>query len=91
MILFTGDFLYFDNAAVLNTGQTVYGMVVNDKIMELDSMVQPFKTEPTDMISVGIRGKLIPKDKNAEGWDYSIEVEEIVDIYPDLNAEVRVN
>ncbi|WP_455169806.1 hypothetical protein [Aegicerativicinus sediminis] len=89
LILFTGDFLYFDNAAVLNTGQTVYGVVVNEKMRQLDSLVQPFKSDPTDMISVGIRGKLIPKAENVEGWDYSIEVEEIVNVYPDEDEEAE--
>jgi len=31
----TGEFLFYDNAAVLNTGSEIYGVVVDDKLHEL--------------------------------------------------------
>ena len=31
----SGEFLFYDNAAVLNTGSEIYGVVVDDKLNEL--------------------------------------------------------
>ena len=81
LILFTGKFVYFADAAVLETTTGIYGVIINDKMHELDKLVQSYKEEVTDFVPVAIRGKLIPKPENEEGWDNRIEIKEIIDVY----------
>ena len=74
---FSGQFVYFDDAAVLQNTGSIYGVVINDKMHELNEMAKPFKKEDTDYVSVQVRGELIPKPKGEEGWPYRIDIKEI--------------
>ena len=81
LVLMKGEFVYYDGAAVLQTNSSsIYGVVVNEKMHELDKMAQQYKTDPTDYVSVEIRGKIIPKPENEEGWPYRVDIKEIVKV-----------
>lgn len=77
LTLFSGQFVYFADAAVLQTRNDIYGVIINEKMHELDAMAKPFKVDPTDYVTVQLRGKLIPKPKDEEGWPYRIDIMEI--------------
>ena len=47
---------------------------------ELDKLAQQYKTEPTDYVNVEIRGEIIPKPENEEGWPYRIIIKEIIKV-----------
>ena len=47
---------------------------------ELDKLAQQYKKEPTDYVSVEIRGEIIPKPENEEGWPYRINIKEILNV-----------
>ena len=80
LTLLKGDFIYFSDAAVLQTHREVYGVIIDEKMHELDKQVQQYKNETTDMVPVEIRGKIIPKLENEEGWPYRIEIKEILNV-----------
>lgn len=80
LTLLTGDFVYYADAAVLQTPQEVYGVVINQKMHELHDMVKGYKTEDTDMVPVEIRGNVIPKPDGEEGWPFRIEIKEIINV-----------
>ena len=80
LTLLKGDFIYFEDAAVLQTHREVYGVIINEKMHELNKQVQQYKVEITDMIPVEIRGEIIPKPENEEGWPYLIEIKEILNV-----------
>ena len=87
LTLLKGDFLYLADAAVLQTHREIYGVVIDDKMHELDEMVKKFKTEDTDMVPVEIRGKISQKPPNEEGWPYRVEIKEILKVSaPDPNT-----
>ena len=65
---------------LLKTESEVYGVVINKKMHKLNKQVQPYKSQVTDMVPVEIKGKIIPKPDNEEGWPYRIEIKEIVHI-----------
>lgn len=75
-----GEFVYLADAAVLQTSQEIYGVIINEKMHELDDMVKPYKKEDTDMVPVSIKGKIIPKPEGEEGWDYRVEIVEILGV-----------
>lgn len=84
--LIQGDFVYYADAAVIQTRQDVYGVVIDEKMHELDNQVKPYKVEVTDMVPVEVRGKLIPKPEGEEGWPFKVEIIEIIKVSkPDPN------
>lgn len=90
LTLFSGEFSYYQDAAVLQVGNSsIYGVVLNDKMKELHDMGKPYRTEATDGVMVQIRGKLIPKPEDQEGWPYSIDIKEILSVKaPKVKSEV---
>ena len=47
---FFGEFLYLSDAAVLNTGTEIYGVVIDEKMQELDDLCTSIKRNEYDMI-----------------------------------------
>ena len=93
LTLLKGDFIYFSDAAVLQTHREVYGVVINEKMHELNEQVQQYKIETTDMVPVEIRGKIIPKPEDEEGWPYRVEIKEILNVSkpkPEDNAVIKI-
>ena len=81
LVLIKGEFVYFADAAVLQTNSSsIYGVVINEKMHELNKFAQQYKKEPTDYVSVEIRGEIIPKPENEEGWPYRINIKEILSV-----------
>lgn len=78
--LFEGDFVYYADAAVIQTNNDVYGVIINEKMHELNKKAEPFKAEPTDMVRVEVRGILVPKAKNEEGWPFKLDIKEIINV-----------
>tara|TARA_R110002049_G_scaffold90686_2_gene227145 strand:- start:68561 stop:68977 length:417 start_codon:yes stop_codon:yes gene_type:complete len=80
LTLLKGDFIYYADAAVLQTHAEVYGVVIDEKMHELDKQVQAYKNEATDMVPVEIRGIITPKPENEEGWPFRVEIKEILTV-----------
>jgi hypothetical protein len=81
LVLLRGEFVYYADAAVLQTpNNAMYGVILNKKMHELNDLAKPFKKEATDYVFVELRGKLIPKPENEEGWDYRIDIKEILKV-----------
>ena len=72
----TGEFLFYDNAAVLNTGNEIYGVVVDDKLHELHAQALTVQKDSFDMVQVHIKG-IISENSNEEGWPQVVTVKEI--------------
>lgn len=78
--LIQGDFIYYGDAAVLQTNKEIYGVVVNEKMHELDALVKKHKKEVTDMVPVQIRGEVTSKPQGEEGWKLNIDIKEILSV-----------
>jgi len=88
LVLLKGEFVYYADAAVLQTNSSsIYGVVINEKMHELDKLAQQYKKEPTDYVSVEIRGEIIPKPQNEEGWPYRIDIKEIIKVSKSQNED----
>lgn len=75
-----GNFLYMADAAVLQTNNEIYGVVIDSMMHQLNDMVVKYKKEDTDMVPVEIKGRVIQKPEGEEGWDFRIEIKEIVKV-----------
>lgn len=80
LTLLKGDFLYMADAAVLQTHREVYGVVIDEKMHELNDKVSVYKKAVTDMVPVEIRGKIVPKPEDEEGWAFRVEIKEILKV-----------
>ena len=78
--LLVGQFIYYSDAAVLQTRNDIYGVVINEKMHELNKMADAYKNDPTDYVTVQVRGKLIPKPEGEEGWPFKIDIKEIENV-----------
>ncbi len=88
LITMTGEFIYYADAAVLQTTNEIYGVVIDDKMHELDDQAKPYKVNDTDMVSVTVKVRRYEKPKNEEGWPYRVEIKEIVKVEkPDIKKQ----
>ncbi len=74
---FYGEFLYLADAAVLNTGTEIYGVIIDEKMHELHDLCSPLKRDKYDMIPVYVKGKVENKYPGEEGWDKRIKITSI--------------
>lgn len=78
---FAGMFLYLesDNAAVLQTGSKMYGVVVNNQMKALNEQCNVYKNKEYDMVPVVVRGVKKPNPvENA--WKEIIEIKQIISV-----------
>lgn len=80
LITMKGEFIYIDNAAVLKTNNDIYGVVVDDRMKELDKQVKPYKSANTDMVPVTVKVRKFAKPDNEEGWPYRVEIKEVIKV-----------
>ncbi|WOD44758.1 hypothetical protein [Hwangdonia lutea] len=85
LTLLKGEFVYYADAAVLQTHAEIYGVILNNKVDELNSKAKAFKKEPTDFVQVEIRGKITQKPEGEEGWENRVEIKEILSIKASIN------
>lgn len=74
-----GDFIYTDDAAVINGKNFIYGVVIDSMAQTLIEKVEPFKEDEYDMVSVAVKGKVIPNPK-PDGWEEVVEITKIINI-----------
>lgn len=75
----SGEFIYVGDAAVFRGDSFVYGVTIDSMAQVLAEKVKPYKKEDFDMVSVKIKGKIVPS-VNQEGWEEDIEIREIIEI-----------
>ena len=75
-----GSYLYYADAAILQTPTEVYGVVLNENSVALDKKVKPYKVLDTDMVPVEIKGEIIPKSEGEEGWPLKVKIVEILKV-----------
>lgn len=81
LVTVKGEFIYLkkDNAAVLQTPSQIYGVVVDDTMLELDKEVAKYKKEDTDMVPVTVRVKRFKSD-DPNTWEFKVEIKDILKI-----------
>ena len=60
--------------------KNVYGIVINEKVNELNQRLTSIKKDEFDFIPVILKGKLQNKKEDEEGWSVKLEITEIVEI-----------
>ena len=89
-ITMKGDFVYDanKNAAVFQTGNDIYGVIVDDNMKALNEKLKPFKEDEYTSVPVTVRVKRIKNSNKASLWTYNIEIKEILKVEaPDPNKD----
>ncbi|MBA6151778.1 hypothetical protein [Gelidibacter maritimus] len=76
----TGNFIYYDNAGVLQTESELFGVIEDENAKELIERATPLKNQPTDEVKVTLKVKVIKKQKHEEGWDNRVEIIDIISV-----------
>jgi hypothetical protein len=88
LVTMKGEFVYYDDAAVFQTSNEIYGVVIDDNMHALEKQVKAFKKEATDMVPVTVRVKKFEKAEGEEGWQYLVEIKDILKVEaPDPNKK----
>ncbi|WP_438963600.1 hypothetical protein [Winogradskyella sp.] len=89
-ITMKGDFVYDanKNAAVFQTGNDIYGVIVDDNMKALNEKLKPFKEDEYTSVPITVRVKRIKNSNKASLWTYNIEIKEILKVEaPDPNKD----
>lgn len=80
LVLIKGEFVFYEDAAVLQTNNDIYGVYINDKMLELNTLAKQHQIEPTDMVNVEIKGKISNKKDDKILWENKVEIIEIINV-----------
>ena len=80
LTLLKGSYIYFDDAAVLQTNNEVYGVFMNANALELNQRAELEKTTPTDVIYVELKGVISTDEDDKIKWEKKFDIKEIVSI-----------
>ncbi|WP_282123238.1 hypothetical protein [Algibacter mikhailovii] len=75
-----GSFVYYDGAAVLQTSNEIYGVLVTEKMEELNKQAEMFKTEPTDMVQIEVKGTITNQKDDKILWKNKVNIVEIINV-----------
>jgi ABC-type uncharacterized transport system auxiliary subunit len=90
LTLLKGEFVFYKDAAVLQTHADIYGVFITDKMHELNKLAEAYKKTPTDMVNVEIRGKITNKKDEKILWEHKVEIVEILNVMPISSKENNV-
>ena len=80
LTLIKGEFVYYDDAAVLQSYDEIYGVFITDKMLELSKQAQAHKKLPTDMVLVEVKAKVTKQKDEKILWDNKAEIIEILSV-----------
>ena len=89
-ITMKGDFVYDvnKNAAVLQTTNEIFGIVIDETTKQLNEKVAPFKEDAYTSVPVTVRVKKVENTNKESLWKYNLEIKEILNVEaPDPNRD----
>ncbi len=75
-----GNYIFFEDAAVLQNDAEIYGVFLNDMARQLNEKAAQFKESDTDMVSVEVKGIVSAKDDPKILWENKLEIVEIISV-----------
>jgi len=78
--IISGNYIFFDDAAVLQNDVEIYGVILNDVVKELNKKAALLKTSETDMVSLEVKGIVSTKDDPKILWEKKLEIIEIINV-----------
>lgn len=80
LITLKGTYIFFEDAAVLQTIDEIYGVYLNEKAFELNKKAKLAKSESTDVIIAELKGNISTEKHEIILWEKKFEIIEIVEV-----------
>ncbi|MFV0565910.1 MAG: hypothetical protein ACK5NB_08775 [Flavobacteriaceae bacterium] len=80
-----GSFVLYDGAAVFQTENEIYGVLLTDKAYELNKQAEQYKALPTDMVHAEVKGTISTQSHEKIHWPKKLEITEILHVSPEKN------
>ena len=75
-----GSYIFFEDAAVLQNTNEIYGVFMNEKARELNILAKNYKTNESDVINVEVKGVISTKKDSVILWENKIDIIEIISV-----------
>ena len=75
-----GNYIFFEDAAVLQNDSEIYGVILNDLAKELNEKAAKYKTSNNDNVNVEVTGIISTKKDDIILWENKIEIIDIIAI-----------
>lgn len=87
--VYTGEFIFLSDAAVLTTKEEIFAVQIDEKMHELQELAQPLKKSDFDMVNVVVKGEVVPNPmrvETGEGWEQMLIIKEIKEVTPSAST-----
>ena len=75
-----GSYIFFDDAAVFQTNNEVYGVFMNAKALELNKRAEQQRTRPSEIVYVELKGIISTEEDEKIKWEKKLDISEIISI-----------
>jgi hypothetical protein len=77
-----GSYIFFDDAAVLQTKDEIYGVFMNEKTIELNTKAKAVQTSPEEVIYVELKGNISTEEDEKIKWEKKFDIKKIISVIP---------
>jgi len=78
-----GGYLFFDDAAVLQTDHEIYGVYMSEKALELNKRAAQLQATDSEMIYVELKGIISTKKHEKILWEKKFDIKKIISVKAD--------
>ena len=78
-----GGYLFFDDAAVLQTDHEIYGVYMSEKALELNKRAAQLQATDSEMIYVELKGIISTEKHEKILWEKKFDVKKIISVKAD--------
>ena len=82
-----GSYIFFEDAAVLQTQEEIYGVYMNEKTLELNEKAKALKAKASEIIYVELKGTISTDEDEKIKWEKKFDIKEIISVLPKKQAK----
>jgi len=75
-----GSYIFFEDAAVLQTKDEIYGVYMNEKTLELNEKAKALKAKTSEIIYVELKGNISTEEDEKIKWEKKFDIVEIISV-----------
>lgn len=77
-----GSYIFFKDAAVLQTKEEIYGVYMNEKTLELNKKAKALNAKTSEIIYVELKGSISTEEDEKIKWEKKFDIKEIISVTP---------
>ena len=76
-----GNFIYYNDAGVFQTNSNIYGVVIDQTMLDLNKKVKPYQKKKTDIVTVTLEVKKYKHQNPIDIWENWIKIQRVIKIH----------